>query len=101
MQTFSVKKLTDMRLVGDGKSLKKALVRLRGFIAERIPQLFGFEDHGWLRADSLSILSAQVSRFEENSHKLVHSPHRFNDQRLATLVHGSHVSKRLLTEIVK
>ena len=51
-----------MRLVGTYKLFQKALIRLQGFLAERIQQLVGSVEHGWLRVDELSLLIAQVSR---------------------------------------
>ena len=84
-----------MRLVGADKRSKKALIRLRGFLAERIQQLVGSVEQGWLRVDALSLLIAQVSRLIESRDESVHSPHRL-DQLSVNSRQGLHVCGRLL-----
>ena len=76
--TRSSKKIAEMCLVGADKRSKKALIRLQGFPAERIQQLVGSVEHGWLRVDALSLLIAQVSRLIESRDESVHSPHRLD-----------------------
>ena len=84
-----------MRLVGADKRSKKALKRLQGFLAERIQQLVGSVEHGWLRVDALSLLIAQVSRLIESRDESVHSPHPL-DQLRANSRQGLHVCGRIL-----
>ena len=83
-----------MRLIGIDKLSKKALVRLQRFLAERIQQLVGSVEHGWLKVDALSLLIAQVSRLLESRDESVHSPHRLEQLRADSL-HLSYVRGRL------
>ena len=83
-----------MRLIGADKRSKKALIRLQGFLAERIQQLVGSVEHGWLRVDALSLLIAQVSRLIESRDESVHSAHGL-DQLPANSLHVLHVCGRI------
>ena len=84
-----------MRLVGADERFKKALIRLQGFLADRIQQLISSVEHGWLRVDALSFLIAQVSRLIESGDESVHSPHRL-DQLPVNSRQGLYMYGRLL-----
>ena len=88
--TCVCEQLGKMRLVGVVERVKKALIRLQGFLAECIQQFVDSFEHCLLIVDKFLLSMAQVSRLIESRDESVHSSHGL-DQLRANSLNVSHV----------